>query len=208
MKRRRSSNALRIGLLTPYSGANLGDGAIQEAVIQNVTKRCPDAEILSITLNPEDTGKRHNILSFPIAAPPRRVLRSSLPTSVATTLGERDVTESDWFSRVAIIVKKVQILHLAVKVLRSLMRAIRLPPVLSEGRHAMKAYGVLRNLDLLIASGGGQLDDYWGGAWGHPYALFKWALIAKAAGTSFMFLSVGTGSLDSKLSRFFVEAGS
>jgi polysaccharide pyruvyl transferase WcaK-like protein len=58
---------------------------------------------------------------------------------------------------------------------------------------------------MLIASGGGQLDDYWGGTWGHPYGLFKWAIISRLTGTKFVILSVGTCSLDSKLSKFFIK---
>ncbi len=42
-----------------------------------------------------------------------------------------------------------------------------------------------------------------GGAWGHPYSLFKWGLIAKALGAKYVFLSVGTCSIESRLSRFF-----
>ena len=38
-----------------------------------------------------------------------------------------------------------------------------------------KCYEILKPFDLLIMSGGGQLDDFWGGPWGHPYILLKWS---------------------------------
>ena len=69
----------------------------------------------------------------------------------------------------------------------------------------MRGYRHLRAFDLFIVSGGGQLSDYWGGPWGHPFTLLKWAIIAKAAGTRFAFMSVGAGPLNSGLSKFFIR---
>jgi polysaccharide pyruvyl transferase WcaK-like protein len=74
-----------------------------------------------------------------------------------------------------------------------------------EIRHAVKSYKILKRLDLLIVSGGGQLDEEWGGPWGHPYTLLKWAMMAKMAGTKFLFLSVGTCALDSRLSSLLIK---
>lgn len=56
-----------VGLLTPYTEGNFGDGPIQEAVIRDIYKRYPHAKILGIALNPNDTEKRHGITSFPIS---------------------------------------------------------------------------------------------------------------------------------------------
>jgi polysaccharide pyruvyl transferase WcaK-like protein len=63
----------------------------------------------------------------------------------------------------------------------------------------------MKDVSLLLVSGGGQLDDYWGGPWGHPYALFKWGLLARAVGARYIFLSVGTCSLGSRLSTLFIR---
>ncbi len=63
----------------------------------------------------------------------------------------------------------------------------------------------LKDVDFLIVSGGGQLDDFWGGAWGHPYALLKWSVLARLRGAKPIFLSVGFGELDSRLSRLFTR---
>ena len=60
-------------------------------------------------------------------------------------------------------------------------------------------------LDIIIVSGGGQLDDYWGGAWGHPYTLFRWGLLSRLCGAKFYIISVGSGPIDNELSRFFVR---
>ena len=55
-------------------------------------------------------------------------------------------------------------------------------------------------------SGGGQLDEEWGGPWGHPYALFKWAVLAKIARVPYAIASVGACKLTSSLSRLFLSA--
>jgi len=62
---------------------------------------------------------------------------------------------------------------------------------------------LLGDTDLLVMSGGGQIDDYWGGAFGHPYALFKWALIARFSRIPVAFPSVGVCSLEGWTGRLF-----
>ena len=56
-----------------------------------------------------------------------------------------------------------------------------------------------------MVAGGGQLDEEWGGSWGHPYALMKWAVLARAAGASVVFLSVGGCRTDSWLTKLFLR---
>ena len=41
----------RIALLNPYTGSNLGDAAIQDAMIANIGIRLPDAQFFGISLN-------------------------------------------------------------------------------------------------------------------------------------------------------------
>jgi polysaccharide pyruvyl transferase WcaK-like protein len=62
-----------------------------------------------------------------------------------------------------------------------------------------------RGSDLIVVAGSGQLDDYWGGAWSHPYNLFKWGCIARAAGKPVVLLSVGYGTKPSRFSRLFLR---
>ena len=69
-----------------------------------------------------------------------------------------------------------------------------------------RSYLLLRKVDALVVAGGGQLDDEWGGSWGHPYTLMKWAVLARAAGSSVVFLSVGACRIDSQLTRTFLKA--
>jgi polysaccharide pyruvyl transferase WcaK-like protein len=58
----------------------------------------------------------------------------------------------------------------------------------------------------LVVAGGGQLDEEWGGPWGHPYALFKWTLAARLMRTPVVFLSVGACHLESRWTRAFLRA--
>ena len=69
----------------------------------------------------------------------------------------------------------------------------------------VKVFRFLKGIDVLIFSGGGQLDDYWGGAWAHPFTLLKWTLLARLAGIKVAFFGVGVDSLTSSLSKCFLR---
>ena len=87
------------------------------------------------------------------------------------------------------------------------LRRVVVEPVANffrESAHIVRSWRALRDFDLLVVSGGGQLDDEYGGAWGHPYSLLKWGLLARATGTRFVFLSVGACALGSSLSKTFI----
>jgi polysaccharide pyruvyl transferase WcaK-like protein len=73
--------------------------------------------------------------------------------------------------------------------------------VLRELAFAFRSIWALRGVDVLVVSGGGQLDDAWGGAGAHPFALFKWSLFARLAGASVYYLSVGAGPVYSRKSE-------
>jgi polysaccharide pyruvyl transferase WcaK-like protein len=73
--------------------------------------------------------------------------------------------------------------------------------VLRELAFALRSIWSLRSVDVLVVSGGGQLDDAWGGAGAHPFALFKWSLFARLAGASVYYMSVGAGPIYSRKSE-------
>src|SRR6266853_3770879 len=58
----------RIGLLDHVGGGNLGDDGSVQAVIHNIQSRWPGAAIFGLSMNPEDTQKRHAIPSYAIRA--------------------------------------------------------------------------------------------------------------------------------------------
>ncbi len=189
-----------IGLLSPYGGDNLGDGAIQEALIQNISTRIPDVQIVGLNLYPIRAEKLHGIPCYPISL-------FQLPY-YAVTLSEnsepvKNVERANPVSfryQIKETLKKLPLFYRLLKTVQCVIERSRV-----DMRHSLQAYAITRKLDALIVAGGGQLDDYWGGAWGHPYTLFKWCFIAKITQRPFLVFSVGTCSLKSPLSRFFAH---
>lgn len=178
-----------VALLTPYDGGNLGDAAIQEALLTNLRKCDPEIAIWGITLDPARTSAEHHIPCYPLAGisrPHYRVVLNSgakaFDQASSQTLGHSE--NKGGFLR----------------------RLLRWPKILlDEATHLVHSYRLLRKIDLLIIAGGGQLDDEWGGSWGHPYALAKWSKLARIAGSEVVFLSVGACRTDSGLTRFFLS---
>ena len=205
---------MKIILITPYGGSNLGDAAIQEAVIYNIRKRYPDAEILMVTLNPEKTSQLHDVVSFPITSltiehyfSSRFLNKKNQYSEDENLLSKSRSNKEDTLSNVKIFIKKCPWLFSTLKsVQKFYLKIISIPSIIfKEISHFFKAFKFTKDVDLFLVSGGGQIDDYWGGPWGHPYSLFKWGLVAKAVGARYAFLGVGTCTLESKLSVFFIR---
>ena len=195
-------NAYKIALFTPYTGGNLGDAAIQEAVITNIKRRHPGADIYLITLCPEVTAKVHGIPSLPIAS---WAITGYSPGLSAITRQGNDTNppltgKYNLMNRVKAAIKRASWLY---SILAHTYKSSAI--VSKEILHIVRAYKFMKGVSLLLISGGGQLDDYWGGPWGHPYALFKWGLLARAVGARSVFLSVGTCALEARLSNFFIR---
>ena len=193
---------LTFALVSPCGYGNLGDAAIQDAVIANIRRRFPDAIFYGITLKPKDTVERHGIPAFPIAGVPRPFYTAVSIKDDASPGSERQAAEKarHWHS----IGKSLS--SISIRIARFLLSRGWPWIIMPEMTHILKGFAFLKNVDLVIFSGGGQLDDYWGGAWGHPYALLKWAILGRLRGARPIFLSVGFGTLDSRLSRLFTRA--
>lgn len=190
-----------VALLSPSGWGNLGDAAIVESAIRAVRKRIPSARILGLTLNPPDTAQRHNIDAYtctgfsrpyygvavyaPYAAPGRESGEAQLPPA----------SRSSWratLRRLAL----VRHAYLAVANVRAIPAELRHRRLVAEPTRALK---------YLVVAGGGQLDDFWGGAFGHPYVLWRWMRHARERGAATLVLSVGTGTLVTPLARHFVH---
>jgi len=174
----------RIGLMGPFGYGNLGDAATQDAIIGYIRRKFPDIEICGFSLNPEDTEARHGIKTFPLSwrswqSDAGHVRRFS--ERVAEWLKSRESRSLHGLGRVV----------------------LRAPKELGLIKEAFDA---LRGLDLLIVSGGGQLEDYWGdGPWTYPYTLLKWSTLARLRGTKIVFISVGAGPIRAPLSKLFIR---
>jgi len=188
-------------LLGPFGYGNLGDAAIQEAVIQNLRRRCPEIELYGVSLNPTDTEKRHRISSYPLDRRSKRTAETTTQMSASSVTSRGYLLE--WGEAQ---IKKIPLFYWLLKTIKELLGQIGRKERIffAEIIHWVGAYRFLRGKDLLIISGGGQLDEYWGGAWQQPYALLKWCVLARFHGLKVAFLSTGVGSIESSLTRLFL----
>ena len=183
---------MRIGVFGHVGHQNLGDEALIAAVVQNVRRRYPGAELRAFTARPHDTEQRHGIPAFPIRRMNGRPANARPPSAPARAGGDLGAR-----------LKRVPLLPVLVRALRRLGTAAQ--AVVLEVPFLVQSYRHLRGTDLLLIAGSQQLNDYWGGPWGFPFTLFKWLLLARASGTKVAFLSVGAGPLRTRLGKFFVK---
>jgi polysaccharide pyruvyl transferase WcaK-like protein len=148
--------------------------------MHNLSRRRPGVEFVGVSLDARDTARSLGIGAFPISGVGPKAPRPELHASYTS----RSV--SHWPSyRLRRLVQR--------------LTRIALQPV------AVARIGrFLGSVDVLIVSGGGQLDDFYGGAWAHPYLLVLWIALARLRGIRVAFLGVGLERLDSPLSRTFV----
>jgi polysaccharide pyruvyl transferase WcaK-like protein len=190
----------KIALLTPYTGGNLGDAAIQDAAIANIRMRLPHAEFSGITLKNSNFVKQHGTGAFPLVGAGIPFFRME-PES---TLGEADADSAgprqSFWRRILRRVPGAGALRRGLRRLSSWLKLAQ-----AEMSHAVAGYRFLRTQSLLIISGGGQLDEEYGGAWGLPYALFKWSILARLARVPCAMASVGVGRIALPASRRFIS---
>ena len=195
----------RIALLTPYTGGNLGDAAIQDAMIANLRLRMPGSQFLGITLNGANFLEKHGGEAFPLLATSTWLSRPQKALSSTPPAADRSVDAGDrtlwkgWRGPIRGILGAVPGMVPFLRRVRAQMARLR-----SEIRHSIAGYRVLRRQDLLVVSGGGQLDEEWGGAWRLPFAICKWLLLSRIAGVPCAMVSVGAGKINSAVSRQIV----
>jgi polysaccharide pyruvyl transferase WcaK-like protein len=171
----------KIALLHHTGCGNLGDDAIIDAVVGSIRRRWDNTEFVVFSMNPDDTVRRHGIPSLPI----RRYTWSNNPRSAG---------ENAHFAANGVLDRAKRSLNKVVRIVRGAFAEIAL---------LIESYRALRSVDVLIVSGGGQLTER-GGPWSFPYALFVWSLLTKLVGVRLLFLNVGAGPLNHRLSKFFI----
>jgi polysaccharide pyruvyl transferase WcaK-like protein len=177
---------IKIGLMGNSGCGNFGETATQQAIIENIRRYYPDADIHSFAPNPEAAQRELSIPSF--------------PTISCEGIGWWEGGEGSPLMR-----KTINFLNRLRKNLPS--SALRkIPTEVLELIAWVRAYNHLKNFDILIVSGGGQLDDYcFGGRWGYPFTLLMWGFLARLSKTKYYIVSVGAGPLDSWKSRVFIK---
>jgi polysaccharide pyruvyl transferase WcaK-like protein len=164
-------------------GVNLGDAATQDAMIYNLRRHFPGAEIFGVSLNPNDTERRHGIPAFPLHF--LTVPDAVVPTELSATPAPRPTPAPPG--------EPAPLLSRLVRPLRLLLWWVR-----QEVGFALRTFRVARGLDVLVVSGGGQLSDEFENI---PTKSLRWILLAKLAGVRVAFVSVGAGPLRTVSSR-------
>jgi polysaccharide pyruvyl transferase WcaK-like protein len=189
----------RVALITPSGWGNLGDAAIIDGIIQNLRTRLPSIDITVFSLNPADAEWRHGVpadtLSGLSIIPGYWV--SPKPTDSTPSPASETGQSSETSPGAPPLLKR------AGKMLGPLREPVR--RVYRDISHFRRMNNLAADLDAIIVAGGGQLDDYWGGSWGHPYTLYKWVVSARRNRCRFIVLGVGTCALERPLSRFFLR---
>ncbi len=177
-----------LALMGPFGFGNLGDAATQDAVIANLRARLPGVRLVGISMRPADTRWRHGLETYCYDTSAYLDLKyarkhASAGDAAAQGLGSPGIPVPQ---------RPQRQLH---------WRLQRVAIWFSELEHAWYVFRALRHIDVLVASGSGQLDETWGGPCRHPLTLFKWALLARLRSVRVVFLSVGAGTIDSRESR-------
>lgn len=186
-----AKRAPRIGVLYPSGAGNLGDEAILQATFAALRARWPDAVLRAFTLHPAKTTANHGVQAEPLTGVNRRLFGAPrgdgpLVVRAAWALARKS--------------RRVPVLGKATRWASEWTAAI-----IFEAMSVRRAWQWLQTADLILAAGGGQLDAVWGGTWGQPYALARWAWLARQAHVPFAFLSVGYGGAPNRLSRRFLR---
>ena len=184
-------------------------------MIANIGIRLPDAQFFGISLNCDNFVERHGIGAFPLLAHLQFAGRAGTeweqPKERDSLAGSSNKGRGVWVREVKSALKRVPALSQCLKVAGRTRRvAARLRRVaariLMEVRHSVEGYRFLRTQHLLVVSGGGQLTEEWGGAWQHPFGLFKWAILARVARVPYVVASVGASRFESTASKMFISA--
>jgi polysaccharide pyruvyl transferase WcaK-like protein len=189
----------RIALFGNFGTGNLGNEATLQAMIYNLRRYLPNAEISCICPRPENTASEYNISAFPIRAPFPIWKLSSVSNKDNGLAGRSNRTVSGTAVEPDRRFKKF------VARLRASLRICAYP--LIEAYRWFKGIARLKESDLLIMTGTGMLGDYAIEPLGLHYDIFRWALIAKLCQCKLLFVSVGGGPIRHPLSRCFVRMG-
>jgi polysaccharide pyruvyl transferase WcaK-like protein len=190
----------RVWALVANSGnGNLGDEATLSVVIEALRSRCPDVRLAIFTDHPSDARERHGIEAIPYRSCGRNTTSKPPPSAVPSGSHGRQPDLSHVKSHTKATLLRIP-LRVVKKVLRTgvdLAREITTWPA---------CFRQARTLHAVIFSGGGQLQDDFGGAANYPLQLCKWALLARLVGAKVVFLSVGASRISSPLSRILLRA--
>jgi polysaccharide pyruvyl transferase WcaK-like protein len=185
----------KIALFGNFGTGNLGNEATLEAMLYNLRRYMPKAEIICICPGPGNTASKYNIPAFPIRArfPYKEILARLGNSGQAKTEGtglQGPASEAHRWRRFSW--------------LRASIRTL-IYPLLAPYRW-LKAIARLRGSDMLIMTGTGMLQDFGIRPFSLHYDILAWSIMARLCGCKLLFVSVGAGPIRHPLSRCFVKA--
>lgn len=186
----RADARLTIAVWGHYHGRNIGDELVVSLLVDAIHARIPDARVVGVSMRPEDTRERHGIDAYPIDPLGKG---GGAPSQTGTA---QALEGKSRLRRLAAAVPGARRLYATV---RSVRRAAR------EAPFSIDTYKFLRDVDLVVVAGSGQLLDEWVGPWGHPYTTFRWATLARLARVPVVYPSVGAGPIDAQLSKLMLR---
>jgi polysaccharide pyruvyl transferase WcaK-like protein len=187
----------KIGLLGPFSFGNLGNAAMQEVLTQDLSKRFPEIEFYGCYIDPTESADPRQIRPFPFDR------RAPWPQpSVASTI----IRATDEGSRTKPIHERIKKTAVPLGPMDSMrMVWFKALEIQEELAFCVRAHRFLKEFRLLVFGLGGLFDEVWGGKWGDLYSYFRWAVLARLAGTPVVCLSVGIEEVNTKLGKFFCK---
>jgi polysaccharide pyruvyl transferase WcaK-like protein len=176
----------KIALFGNFGKGNLGNDATLQAMVHNLRKHFPQAQISCICPNPNGTELTYGIKAFPT--------RASLRT-LFSGLRQHDLTEERSGASTTGVHPRN----------RGLSPIALLKAAVLEPYRWLMGLATLWGKDALIVPGTGLLTDAYGLLdWG-PYEMFRWSITAKLCRCKLLFVSVGAGPLYTRAGRFFVK---
>jgi len=213
------SNKPVVGVFGHYGNHNLGDESIIDASIAQIRKRLPDAEIICMSLRPDDTAKRHHVEAYGIrntpgskgpVIPGKEADSQYLPwVQYAQQRAAEDAPsqiEADTgpITGLKERLKALPVLGILVKFAIRLVHMAQ--DLIEELGFLVRTFKYLKRFDLLVVCGSNQFLDNFGGAWEFPYTLLKWSIMAKLRGVKLAYASVGANPLEQSLSKPMIRA--
>ena len=183
---------VRIGLLGMYASRNLGDVAIQLAVMGALKTLRTDIEFVGLSQDPEDTARTFSIPAFASSGVGSMIYPASpmFPSAVIQPPPRGSITET---SPMLTIIGKARRKISEWQGAQLLRRIVGLWKIRRQ----------MQSLDMLLVSGSGQFDDFWGGPWGQPFRMFAWSVIARSQGKPVAVFGVGVDELHTRLGAWF-----
>jgi polysaccharide pyruvyl transferase WcaK-like protein len=171
-----------------YHGGNLGDELVVATIIAAIRRRLPGARVVAISMAPADTLERHSIETYPI-----NVGKKPMKAGTSNLRRQAPNARLPATGRTASVARRL------------CTRTAQIRKLVREVPFLWRSYRMLREMDLIVVAGSGQLLDEWRGPWLHPYTTFRWAMLARLARVPILYPSVGAGPITSRLSAFFIR---